>query len=121
MTRRIIKQVLGLAAGMLALAAVPAAHAHVNWVVGVNLPVVSVGVAPPQRVVYAPTAPVSRYVLPAPAYVPQAVMTYPPAVLPPVVYQPPVYPPVVYAPPPVYRPWGHGAWHHHHEHGGHYR
>jgi hypothetical protein len=130
MTHRIMNKVLGLAAGLLALAAMPAAHAHVNWAVGVNLPGVNVGMAAPQRVVY--VQPGSRYVQSAPAYVPQQVMTYPPAVMPPVVYQQPVYPgqgysnqvyaqpvypPVVYAPAPAYRPWGHGGWHHNHEQG----
>ncbi len=115
MTHRIMNKVWGLAAGLLALAAVPAAHANVNWAVGVSLPGVHVGVAAPQRVVY--VQPGSRYVQPAPAYVPQTVMTYPPAVMPPVVYGQPVYPPVVYAPAPAYRPWGHGGWHHHHGHG----
>ncbi len=104
-TSSFFKWATAVALGGTALLAAHTAQAQVNWSVGVHAPGISVGVANPAPVYYAP---------PPVYYSPPPVYYRPP---PPVYYRPA---PVYYGPPPAYYgpPRGYyGPRHHHHRHG----
>lgn len=98
-TLAIAKTLAGAALALAALGATGAAHARVDWHIGINLPGPMVSYGPP--VIYAP-APV--YHAPPPVYYPPPPVYYPP----PAVYGPA---PIYYQQAPVYAQPRHGHWH----------